>query len=233
VYPGIDVLYRGEQGRFEHDFVLHPGARPTQIRVSLSGASRIDLDTNGDLRLETPSGEMVFRKPHAYQTIAGKQVDIAADYYLRGDRIGFRTGSYDRKSTLTIDPVVVYSTFFGGPLTNQGSNQYASAVAVDGQGNLYVAGVTDSPSFPTTSGALQPKYAFDQFSFLSKFNPAGTALIYSTYLSGIGITGIEVDSAGNVFIRGGWQRRSSHPERLESIPIHPRPQCRTQTEQPG
>jgi len=203
VYPGIDVLYRGEQGRFEHDFVLHPGARPTQIRVSLSGASRIDLDKKGNLRLETPSGEMVFRKPHAYQTIAGKQVDIQADYSLQGDRISFRTGSYDRKSTLTIDPVVVYSTFFGGPQTNPGFVQYAYAVAVDGQGNLYVAGVTDSSSFPTTSGALQPKYAFEQPYFLSKFNPAGTALIYSTYLSGIGITAIQVDSAENVFIAGG------------------------------
>jgi hypothetical protein len=109
-----------------------------------------------------------------------------------------------------IDPVLSYSTYLGG------SNfDYAYGIAIDPSGNTYVTGQTDSVDFPTvgqvqgsgggtcTDDLLFPYVCFD--AFVAKLNPAGTALIYSTYLGGSGDdhgTGIAVDSSGNAYVTG-------------------------------
>jgi hypothetical protein len=206
VYPGIDVLYHGNQSRLEHDFVLHPGANATQIQFTYVGIRQVTLNRDGDLVLETRTGAIILQKPRAYQMVGGKEIGVGAEYTMKSGRTGLRVGRYDRRRTLVIDPVVLYSTFLGGTLPS-GLTQYASAVALDGAGNLYVAGVTSSTNFPTTSGALQTTYPSpcECYSiFISKINAAGTALIYSTYISGMGtsIAGLAVDAMDNVFVSG-------------------------------
>ncbi len=202
VYPGIDVVYYGNQDRLEHDFIVRPGVNPGQIQLALSGVQRKELNRQGDLVLRVPGGEVRLERPNAYQQIGTKRIEVAAEYVLHSGRVGFRLGRYDRNRDLVIDPVLVYSTFLGGAFPANGADQSANGITLDGSGNLYVAGFTSSVNFPVTPGVVgqTPSAAF-----VSKINPAGTALLYSTYVGGLAggaRLGVLVDASGNVYLAG-------------------------------
>ncbi|OLE17086.1 MAG: hypothetical protein AUI36_36895 [Cyanobacteria bacterium 13_1_40CM_2_61_4] len=98
---------------------------------------------------------------------------------------------------------LVYSTYLGGSFLDGGSG-----IAVDSNGNTYVTGETQSSNFPTTMGAFQPALAGCCDAFVTKLNPTGSALVYSTYLGGrFGETsrGIVTDADGNVFVTGNTE----------------------------
>ena len=205
IYPGIDVLYRGNHGRMENDFIVLPGADPRQITLGFSGTREARLNKAGDLAMRVGVAEFTLQKPRAYQLIAGQQVEVAASYILKNGQAHFHLGQYDPDTTLTIDPVLVYSTFFGGGIGPTGNFQTVTSAAVDAAGNLYVVGVTNSTSFPVTPGALSATPAGD---FLSKFDPTGATLIFSTYFAGMTNFGDEsaislvIDGSGNTFVAG-------------------------------
>jgi hypothetical protein len=129
VYPGIDVTYYGSQGSLEHDFEVHPGADVNRIRLAFSGAQYAELSSGGDLALRVGDGEVRLEKPRAYQVIRKKKVDVLANYVLRHGQAVFRLGRYDKSRILIIDPVLVYSTYFGGP-GFIGRTQYAISCAL-------------------------------------------------------------------------------------------------------
>src|SRR4029079_17486095 len=136
--------------------------------------------------------------PFAYQDGNGTRHEIAARYVAKGKgEIGFQLGDYDRSRPLIIDPVLVYSTYLGG---NGFDNGYA--IAVDSLGSAYVTGKTATVDFPTTPGAFQTEYEGGDSAFISKLNPEGTALIYSTYLNGASGNGIAVDLGGSAYVTG-------------------------------
>jgi hypothetical protein len=202
VYPGIDVVYYGNQRRLEYDFVVEPGRNPDAIALEFAGAEKMEVEPEtGDLLLGI--GEKIIRqhKPVVYQeTSAGKR-EVDGRYALRsGGRVGFEVGEYDRNATLIIDPVLVYSTFLGG----NGSQEQGKSIAVDSTGNAYVAGFTESADFPTANAAQGTnRGAFDVF--VTKLNAAGSALVYSTYLGGSGselCQALAVDSTGNAYVTG-------------------------------
>ena len=209
VYPGVDLVYYGNQGQLESDYVLAPGANPGQIGLRVDGARSLKLDSQGDLVLATASGNVLLRKPRAYQQIAGRRQEIPTSYIQRGlHLVGIRVGNYDSRQPLIIDPVMIYSTYLGGTKTDK-----ASAIAVDSAGNAYVTGSTTSTDFPTTSGVLQQTFlgntaSFAQEVFVTKLNLTGSALVYSTFLGGTASgpsengAGIAVDASGNAFITG-------------------------------
>jgi hypothetical protein len=198
VYPGIDLLYYGNQRELEYDFVVAPGADPKKIVLGFKGADKLEIDAEGDLVLHAPGGDIRQQKPVVYQEIDGVRQDIAGRYVRRGaNRVGFHVAAYDRSRPLVIDPVVLaYSTYLG---TN--SIDFAWSIAVDAAGNAYVAGAA-SPGFPTTPGA------FDTTGgpvFVTKLNPTGTALVYSTYLGGTAVgrgMAIAIDADGNAYVTG-------------------------------
>ncbi len=204
IYPGIDLVYYGNQQQLEYDFVAAPRVDPQPIRLEFSGAKSVRLIAKGNLALTTAHGTLLFRKPAAYQMIDGRRYPVAAEFAPLGRRtFGFRLGRYDHSQPLTIDPVLEYSTFLGG---SGGSG--ASAIAVDGSGDVYLAGMA-STGFPVTAGAFQTtdNGAANQVdnAFVTKLNPTGTALVYSTYLGGSGGdsgNGLAVDSAGNAYLTG-------------------------------
>src|SRR4029077_4688115 len=104
---------------------------------------------------------------------------------------------------------LVYSTFLGG---NGGDS--GNAIAVDAVGNAYVAGFTASTNFPTTMGAFRPMFAGGSSdAFVTKLNPTGSALVYSTYLGGNADEngqGIAVDTLGNAYV-SGWTGSTNFP----------------------
>jgi hypothetical protein len=202
LYPGVDLLYDGTQGRLEYDFLVSPGTDPSQIHLNFTGVQRLGLDAQGDLLLHLPGGILTEGAPLVYQDINGARMQVASSYILQGaTEVGFALGVYDTSKPLVIDPVVLLSTYLGGL-----NNDSANSLAVDSQGNTYLTGITSSTNFPSQNG-LQTAYGGGASDvFVSKINAAGTALVYSTYLGGNGAdwgTGIAVDSAGNAYITGG------------------------------
>lgn len=184
VYPGTDIVYYGRQGRLEYDFVVAPGADPKAIALAFTGADKLRLDARGDLILTTPAGRMRQQRPVVYQRVNGERRPVSGRYVVRGKHVGFRLGAYDRTRPLVIDPILSYSTYFGGTPNHQES---AADVAVDRSGSAYITGGTATPDFPTTEGAYDRDCAdcvnASTDAFVTKLSPAG-ALVYSTYLGG-------------------------------------------------
>jgi Bacterial Ig-like domain (group 3)/Beta-propeller repeat len=200
VYPGIDVVYYGNANRIEYDFVVSPGADVGRIRVQLSGHAAADISDSGDLVLATSAGELTLQKPSAYQEHDGRRIEVPVRYLLAKNELRLEVAAYDPALTLTIDPLLAYSTF----VTGRGDDK-AWAIALDGGGNAYVAGETSSTDFPL-AGALQAKKAGTRDMFVFKLNAGGSELAYSTYIGGRnGSTagkGIKVDAAGNAYVTG-------------------------------
>jgi Beta-propeller repeat len=203
--PESTSFYHGNQDRVENDFIVLPGADPRQITLGFSNARKLHIDKQGDLVLGVGNAEFALLKPRAYQVIAGKEVAVAAAYVLKDGQAHFHLGHYDVNSPLTIDPVLVYATFFGGAIGPSGTFQSVMGAAVDAAGNLYMVGVTGSTSFPVTPGAFSTTPADD---FLAKFDPTGANLIFSTYFTGLSNFGdfssisLAVDGSGNIFVGG-------------------------------
>ena len=205
VYPGIDLVFYGDGGRLEYDFVLAPHADPGAIQLDLSGHRTADLGDDGDLVISTPAGEVRWKRPEIYQEVAGVRQPISGRFVLdHGRTVRFEVGRFDRSRTLVIDPALKYSTYIGGK-----GNDSARGIAVDGAGNVYVAGASSSSELPTLS-AYQPNFGGGSAGpltgdgFVAKFSPAG-ALLYLTFLGGgqdDGLTSIAVDAAGNAYVTG-------------------------------
>ena len=200
VYPGVDLVYYGNQAQLEYDFVVAPGADPKKIRLYIDGAKKLETDAHGDLVLDLAGAEVRLLKPTVYQRVVGGRKEIASRYVLHGRRAaGFEVAGYDRNEPLIIDPVLTYSTYLGGS-----SGAFGNAIAADSTGNAYVTGGTTSTDFPTKNPA-QATQGGNTDVFVSKFDPTGSTLIYSTYLGGVGDeagASIAVDASGNVYVTG-------------------------------
>ena len=153
VYSGIDVVFRGNQEHLEYDFELGVGRDPGRIRLAFDGIHDMQIGRNGDLVLSAGAEKIHQPKPCAYQVVAGKQQPVDAAYWIdTSNHVRFRTGAYDRERPLVIDPQIVFDKSFGGSGTST-----VAGLARDTQGNLYVAGSTNSTDFSTTLNAVQNK----------------------------------------------------------------------------
>ena len=126
-----------------------------------------------------------------------------------------------------LDPTgsaLLYSTFLGG-----NSYDFGYAIAVDSSGNAYVNGVHPISQISPTLNPLQANLAGSSNGFVSKLNPTGSALVYSTYLGGNDQTyndygyGIAVDSSGDAYVTGqtNWARlpTKGNPIQAEAWPV--------------
>ena len=200
VYPGVNLVYYGNQRQLEYDLIVAPGANPEAIQLAFEGEDKLEIDAQGDLVLHTGGEEVRLHKPLVYQEVEGVRREIAGSYVLNGGRqVGFQVAAYDAGKPLIIDPVLSYSTYLGGRGDDSGWG-----IAVDASANAYVTGSTGSADFPTAS-PFQAALGRGTDAFLTKLNAAGTALVYSTYLGGSGQdsgTGIALDAAGNAYVTG-------------------------------
>lgn len=200
VYPGIDLVYYGNQRKLEYDFIVKPGVDPKAIRMQFAGVDRMSVEA-GDLVMHTDTGDLTQKAPIIYQEIDGKRIKVAGNYmFLADNQVGFYLGDYDKDRPLVIDPILEYSTYLGGNGADEGHG-----IAVDGAGNAYVTGGTGSTDFPTLNALQGANAGGNTIAFVTKLDANGV-LVYSTYLGGTDDTdegnGIAVDGAGNAYVAG-------------------------------
>lgn len=267
VYRGVDLMFHSNARQLEYDFTVAPGADPRTIRMSFNGPDDIELTREGSLILRTSAGELRHERPVAYQEQDGSRFLVTAEFkQLTDGTIGFQVGEYDQTRPLVIDPVLVYSTYYGGSASDSGRgitvdamgnayvvgdsfssdflppdvpfnasttnsnlfvgklradglllsiaffgplpiathNEFATGLAVDGSGNVYLCGTTESTDFPhfnsVGSGLLGASDAF-----VIKVTPDLSAFLYSGLIGGSGQesgVSIAVDAAGSAYISG-------------------------------
>lgn len=201
LWPGVDLTFRGTAGTLKYSFLVRPGADASAIRLAYRGARALSVDEKGNLHVRTAIASLLDGRPVSYQIVAGKQTPVASRFAVRGGTsFGFMLGHYDTRRPLVIDPGLTYSTFLGGAGVDSGTG-----VAVDASGNAYVSGWTGSTGFPTTAGVFDTGANGGLDAFITKLNPAGSALVYSTYIGGSQddqALGIAVDGAGAAFATG-------------------------------
>jgi hypothetical protein len=195
VYPGIDLVYYGNQHQLEYDFVVAPGADPRAIQLGFeNGNSKpsesVRVDASGDLVIRTPTRDVRFLKPVMYQLFSHSDrqfVDGRFVVNLESRRVGFEVGAYDTKRPLIIDPVLSYSTYVG-----DFGDDGTTGIAVDTSGDALVSGFTCGRD--------------DCDATVRMINAAGTALVYSAVFGGANdfdeATSIALDTLGNAYATG-------------------------------
>jgi hypothetical protein len=211
LYPGIDMSYGGAGHGIKSEFLVAPGADPNQIRLGYSGlddsGATLSIAPNGDLLIRDGDAEVreaapvIFQETAEYlETAAGGRVEIPGRYLLLdAHTVGFEIAAYDRARPLIIDPVLSYGTYLGGSGLSA-----VSGVAVDSSGSLYVTGWTEAIDFHIVV-PVQPSNAGGVDAFVAKLNPAGSGLVYATYIGGRGDdrgAAIAVDGAGQAYVTG-------------------------------
>jgi uncharacterized repeat protein (TIGR01451 family) len=212
VYPGIDLDFYGNEGRLEYDFRIAPGADPSQAELQFDGVTKLQL-SGGDLILtEKDQGGLRLHAPQIYQIDGKQRKAIEGRFILRSNnRVAFEIGAYDRSRELVIDPVLTFSTYFGGI----GSETFPS-VAINGDGNIYLAGSTQSSpaaSFPNSSSTTQTLIpstlsltTTNNHIFVTKIFPSQPPTVaYETFIGGSGSdtsVGLRVDNSGQAYIVG-------------------------------
>ena len=224
VYPGIDLVYYGNQRQLEYDFIIAPGADPQNVRLAFDGAQKVTIDKQGDALLHTRVGDVRLNKPFAYQIIDGERHAVDVSFVLNNNssvhkqknqlkskHIGFEVVAYDSSQALIIDPILAYSSYLGGA-----SDDLGYGIAVDSAGNAYITGTTNSTNFPVAN-ANYSNLQGDTDVFVTKIDSSGSKVLYSTYLGGTWNEGasswdgsnangrggsIAVDNAGNAYVTG-------------------------------
>jgi hypothetical protein len=194
VYPGVDLMFYGDDRHLEYDFTLAPGADFHGIKLRFEGADDLELSPEGALILHTSAGDVRHDRPTAYQDNNGSRLQIAADFKRLDDgTIGFEVGAYDTTRPLVIDPVLVYSTYLGGGAADSGRG-----IVVDAAGTSYLVGDSFSSDFLFQSSTTNSDV------FVGKLSPGGGLLTY-TFFGGKKndfATGLAIDSSGDVYICG-------------------------------
>src|SRR5271156_6646747 len=204
VYPGVDLLFHGDQRQLEYDFVVAPGADPRRIGFKISGAKKIEIDANGNLVLPGGDSELKMRKPLIYQGEGASRSEVQGKFVLSAkNEVRFALGPYDHSEKLVIDPAIDYATFLGGT-----GFQISEALSVDsstpGAPKIYTTGFTsDITTFPEGGTPINNPTGAANI-YIAKIDPTKTgsaSLVYLTFIGGStpfegsGLTACESEAA--------------------------------------
>jgi hypothetical protein len=157
VWSGIDIVLKVNGDAIDQEFIVHPNADPSLIQIGHEGFDRLLVKSDGSLSATTSFGELHESPPIVYQERGGERIPVKGQFQTDSQRNGytFDLGPYRQEDSLVIDPTLLYSTYLGGSGGDAFvSLELANGIAVDSNGNAYVAGITNSTDFPTTTGAF-------------------------------------------------------------------------------
>jgi len=200
LYPGVDMVAEPTSAGVAYRFVLSPRASVSDVVMRWEGAAALRVvDEGRGLDVDTGIGTLRVRGLRAFAIDGERRTELAARHVIVGaSDVGLQVDGWDGRSPLVIDPTISWSSYLGG-----GSSDYGLGVAVDGAGNVFVTGATQSTDFPTIGG-FDKIFDGTQDAFVTKISATGT-LLWSSYLGGAAIDygrGIAVDGSGNAFVVG-------------------------------
>ena len=208
IYPNIDVRYYSDAGKMKYDIIVYPGGDVDAIAMQYAGADKIEVK-NKELLINTSAGLIKELYPYTFQVKEAGRQTVNCKYVVKNNVVRFKVDDYDPKSTIIIDPTLIFSTFTGSTADNWG---YAATPGLDG--SFYSSGISFGTGFPVSPGAYQTVYgggaADDQIGkgydiSIMKFSANGTQRLYATYLGGSGNeqpSSMICDQQGNLFITG-------------------------------
>jgi hypothetical protein len=208
LWPGIDLIYSGTINKMKYEFIIHPGADPSQVKLAYHGIKSMAENNLGQLEVKTPGGTFTDDTPAAWQEIDGKRENVTIKYAVADKTentpatFGFSIGKYNPRQALILDPaVIVYCGYIGSSNEDQGCG-----ITVDSSGCAYVVGkvYSDQANFPVQVGPdVIHNGAFDVF--VAKVKADGTGLVYCGYIGGDVndyCQAIAVDASGCAYIAG-------------------------------
>lgn len=207
LYPGIRVTLKAAAHNVEKLFHVAPGADAGAIDIGIDGIEGVSVGADGQLVLATSLGDIAFTEPVAYQIVddARRSVDVA---YVLSDagHYGFRLGDYDRSRPLVIDPMLA-STYLGGHNPNPPGNYDDDIIhgIVSAGGDIYVAGVTQSPDFPIVLGYDDTLPNSYPDGFVARMSGDLSTVVASTYIGTDGfdrVTDMALDVDGTIIVVG-------------------------------
>ena len=201
LYDNVDLKIYGRGKQIKYDWLVRPGGKVSAIGFRYENAKKSRVDENGNLEVETDFGKLTHTKPYCYQPIGRNTVEVAARFVgTKTNGYGFEVAPYDANYPIVIDPVVlVYSTYLGGSSADAGNG-----IAVDSSGAVYVTGFSASSDYPTKN-PFQKILKKDADVVVTKINPKGDGLVYSTFIGGSAAdwaNDIAVDKSGNAYVTG-------------------------------
>ncbi len=197
IYPKIDWVIYTKENKLEYDFIVHPGGNPKSIKITYKYANNISIENNGATKISTPLGELAEAAPVC--SLLETNEKIESKFLLTKNSLQFATQKYDPTKTLVIDPVLLWSTYYGGS-----SYDYGYACNTDSSGNVFVTGETDSNNGIATSGGFQSSHVAFSDGFIAKFDENGTRL-WATYFGASDDDFVRTsacDISGNILIGG-------------------------------
>ena len=192
LWPGIDLLFRGERGALKYEFRVAPGADASLVRLRYEGAEAVEIAEDGALCVRTGGATLRDPRPVAWQTIDAARRPVEARFRVLSAcecLVGFDVGSYDPGHELVIDPAMLLYCGYAGPTRNR-----LTDIAVDASGNAYLLGLDFDPNRSGHDGIR-----------VMKVSPDGSRLDYVTIINAANVEGgggIAVDAQGSVYVAG-------------------------------
>ena len=178
LYPGIDLKVYSAANAMKYDFIVAPGANPSDICMRYEGVDGTRLQ-NGNIVVKTSVLDIVELRPYAYQMVDGHEVEVEARYILKNDEARIQVGRYDATRPLIIDPYLYFSTYTGST-----SDNWGTTAAYDAHKNVYTSGVSFFQGYPYSLGAFDSTYNGNADVGIFVFSPDGSQRRYATYLGG-------------------------------------------------
>lgn len=198
LWRGIDVSYESQNGALAKSmYTVAPGASVSQIKLHYSAP--VNLQPDGSLHMSLPNerGYVTESAPVAWQEIAGKRLDVAVSFDAKNDTVGFKVEPYSQRYPLIIDPIYVWHTFYS-------ANTVAHAIALNANGDIYVAG-EGSSTWNGDHGA-NPRHAYKGGTdiFILKLDKQGAYQWHTFYGSNQSDAawGIATDTSNNLYVTG-------------------------------
>ena len=188
IYPNIDLhFYTTKAGDLKYDFILHAGAKISDIQLDYKGVDDIEVLPSGKLGYATKWGIIKEEEPFSYAVSSEKEVKIG--YSVEGDRVSFKADFDLVNEEIILDPIYVdwSSYFYGSGSTSTGVGYgftWVFDLDMDDENNVYVAGMTND-IFPGLSGSYDTAvngFAYD--AYVCKMTPSGDSIIWFSYLGG-------------------------------------------------